>query len=59
MKNLSIIIPVYNIEKYIGDNLKSLAVLNDYVESVEVHIVNDGSSDKWGQGQTDTYMTYI
>nr|WP_303183110.1 glycosyltransferase family 2 protein [Lachnoclostridium phocaeense] len=43
MKKLSIIIPVYNIEKYIIECLKSIDVYNE--SEVEVIIVNDGSTD--------------
>lgn len=41
--DLSIIIPVYNSEKYIENLLKSL--LNQLDEKVEVHIIDDGSND--------------
>lgn len=40
---ISIIIPVYNVEKYIGDCLKS--VLPQIDKDVELIIVNDGSTD--------------
>lgn len=43
MKKLSIIIPVYNIEKYIIECLESIDIYNESV--VEVIIVNDGSTD--------------
>lgn len=43
MKKLSIIIPVYNADKYLEECLDSI-IRNDYVE-MEVIIVNDGSRD--------------
>lgn len=44
MVDLSIIIPVYNVEKYIEECIES--VLNQNLDSFEVIIVNDGSTDK-------------
>lgn len=41
---ISIIIPVYNIEKHISDCLDS--ILAQTVKDIEVIIVNDGSTDK-------------
>lgn len=43
MKNLSIIVPVYNIESYIGKCLESIN--NELLEDCEVIIVDDGSND--------------
>ena len=43
---LSIIIPVYNVEKYIGRCLESL--VTQLVEGCEVIIINDGSKDSSG-----------
>lgn len=45
MKNIkvSVIIPVYNAEKYIGQMLKS--VLEQSLKEIEIICVNDGSSD--------------
>ena len=40
---VSIIIPVYNGEKYINECLNS--VLNETYENIEIVIVNDGSTD--------------
>lgn len=42
--NISIIIPVYNVEEYIEDTLNS--ILNQSFENYEVIIINDGSTDK-------------
>lgn len=44
--NISIIIPVYNVEKYINDCMNS--VLNNEIDKVEVILVDDGSEDKSG-----------
>lgn len=41
---LSIIVPVYNVEKYVGECLQSLT--NQTLSNYEVIIVNDGSEDK-------------
>lgn len=43
-KILSIIIPAYNVEKYIKECLESMVVPN-MMDKVEVLIINDGSSD--------------
>ena len=42
--NLSIIVPVYNVEPYLEDCLNS--VLNQSLTDIEVICVNDGSTDK-------------
>lgn len=44
---ISIVIPVYNVEKYLRECLNS--VLNQGYKRLEILIVNDGSSDKSGQ----------
>ncbi|ASW43549.1 glycosyltransferase [Clostridium isatidis] len=40
---LSIVVPVYNVEKYLDECLKS--IINNYQEGVEVILVDDGSKD--------------
>ena len=46
MRNLSIIVPVYNVEKYILSCLESIFRQGLDEESFEVIIVNDGSNDR-------------
>ena len=43
MKMVSVIVPVYNVEKYIEKCLKSL--INQTIEELQIIIVNDGSTD--------------
>ncbi len=47
MKNevkLSIIVPVYNVEKYLNECIDS--IINAYVDGVEVILIDDGSTDR-------------
>lgn len=46
MKILSIVIPTYNMEKYLDNCLSSLIVPYSQMSSFEAIIVNDGSTDK-------------
>lgn len=43
MPKVSIIVPVYNVENYIGKCLDSL--INQTLENIEIILVNDGSTD--------------
>lgn len=43
MKKVSIVVPVYNTEKYVRDCLESL--VNQSLEDIEIIMVNDGSTD--------------
>ena len=47
MYMISVIVPVYNVEKYIEDCLES--ILNQTYTNFELILVNDGSKDKSGQ----------
>ena len=48
-KILSIIIPTYNMEKYLRKCLDSLIMNNERMEKLEVLIINDGSKDSSSQ----------
>lgn len=43
---LSIIIPIYNVEKYVRKTLCSISSQHEFMSDVEVIIVNDGTPDK-------------
>src|SRR5574344_234876 len=43
MPKVSVIVPVYNVEKYIGKCLDSL--VNQTLKDIEIIVVNDGSTD--------------
>jgi len=48
-KILSIIIPTYNMEKYLRKCLDSLIVSDENMENLEVLVINDGSKDSSSQ----------
>ena len=52
-KKVSVIVPVYNVENYIGRCIDSL--VNQTLEDIEVVIVNDGSTDD-SQKVIDDYV---
>lgn len=41
---VSIIIPIYNVENYLNDSLKS--VVNQTMKEIEIILINDGSTDR-------------
>ena len=43
MKKVSVIVPVYNVEKYIDKCLNSL--VNQTLKEIEIIVVNDGTKD--------------
>ena len=59
-KSISIIIPAYNHERYVGSAVES--VLNQSFKNFELIVINDGSSDRTGevvQSYNDSRITYI
>ena len=44
MPKVSVIVPVFNVEKYVSQCLESL--INQTLKNIEIIIVNDGSTDK-------------
>lgn len=44
MAKISIIVPIYNVEKYIEECIKS--ILNQTMKEIEIILINDGSSDR-------------
>ena len=53
MKTLSVIVPAYNVEKYIGKCLDSL--VTQTLDNIEIIVVNDSSTDST-QEIVDTYV---
>lgn len=53
MTQVSIIVPVYNVEKYLKKCLDSL--INQTLKNIEIIIVNDGSPDN-SQQIIDSYV---
>ncbi len=47
MPKVSVIVPIYNVEKHLGKCLKSLE--NQTLEDIEIILVNDGSTDSSGK----------
>lgn len=45
MKTLSIVIPTYNVEKYLAKCLNSLTYAKEVLDDIELIVVNDGSKD--------------
>lgn len=46
MTKVSVIMPIYNVEKYLDQSIKS--VINQTLEDIEIICVNDGSTDRSG-----------
>ena len=52
---LSIIIPVYNVERYVGKTLNSISCQRDSLGDIEVIVVNDGTPD----GSMDIVNSFV
>ena len=62
MPKISVIIPIYNVEKYLKECLDS--VLNQTLKDIEIICINDGSNDKSGliiekYAQKDSRIKFI
>ena len=64
MPKVSVIIPIYNVEKYIDKCLKSIETQT--IDSMEVILVNDGSQDLsgniakiWAERQRNILVKYV
>lgn len=44
---LSVIVPVYNVENYIGDCIQSL--INQHYSNLDILLIDDGSEDRSSQ----------
>ena len=44
-KLLTVVIPSYNVEKYLSQTLESFVIEKEWMEKVEILIVDDGSKD--------------
>lgn len=53
-KLLTVVVPVYNMEKYLDRCLSSLVVSNELMTQLEVIVINDGSTD----GSLDIMLGY-
>ncbi|MDD2243690.1 MAG: glycosyltransferase family A protein [Dysgonamonadaceae bacterium] len=56
-KVVSVIIPAYNAEKYLEETVKS--VLNSSYKSIEIILMDDGSTDKTGEIADSLTKTYL
>lgn len=62
MPNISVVIPVYNVEKYLPKCIDS--VINQTLKDIEIILVNDGSTDNSGEicekyAKSDKRIKYI
>ena len=53
-KVLTVVVPTYNAEKYLRDNLESF-LIKPIMDELEILIINDGSTD----GSLDIAMEYV
>lgn len=57
-KTLSIIVPTYNMEALLRNDLQSLVVEKDLLDRIEVLVVNDGSKDRSSEIAHEFESTY-
>jgi len=53
MDLISVIVPIYNVEKYLKKSIES--IINQTYKNIDILLVDDGSKDKYGE-ICDTYM---
>ena len=55
-QNISVIVPVYNIAKYLPKCIES--IINQTYKAIEILLINDGSTDESGKICDEYYLNY-